>query len=502
MIPLFNSALSGSASEPRSCKLQVRSSLRFAGKGEGDRLVGSGDDDERGDDGVGDGHGSRCTMTRAATGILRFGLINLAFVACDPGRSLVLDAPEVIIRHINVVDVERGIVLHDQLIAMRDGVFSYVGSDAGLVDSVPGARYVDGTGLYAMPGLFDMHVHVCWSDTNASLLLPVLLAHGITGVRDMGGDLRLVNAFKQRVLADATAGPEIWGCGPILDGDPPVFADFTVPMDSTTAVSHVLDSLAAGGVDFYKVYSLLEEGELERIAAYCAEHHAAFAGHLSERAEPEHAIALGQHSIEHLNRLDELWNAAPERLDSLLSLMKEHEAWSCPTLIVYHRKAHMNDPANRDTLLDHKVPGLQAEWEANRTKRLSRYGSPAQLDSLDQRFRAQQRLVRHMHERGVRMMAGSDLAGAPFVYPGIGLLEELERLAQAGIPHADVLRMATTAPAAYLGVSHVRGTVAVGKQADLVLLYGDPLDSIGHIRSIVRVIHRARFVEQGAQQSL
>ncbi|MBK6777146.1 MAG: amidohydrolase family protein [Flavobacteriales bacterium] len=433
-------------------------------------------------------------MTRAATSIMRLGLFSLALVACTSGPSLVLNAPEVIIRHINVVDVERGVVLRHQLIAMREGAFTYVGDDVGCVDTVPGARYVDGTGLYAMPGLFDMHVHVCWSDTNATLLLPVLLSHGITGVRDMGGDLRLVNAFKQRVLADATAGPEIWGCGPILDGDPPVFTDFTVPMDSTTDMPRVLDSLATDGVDFFKVYSLLEVGELERIAAYCAEHNTVFAGHLSELVEPERAIALGQHSVEHLNRLEELWSDDPNGLDSMLVLMKEHEAWSCPTLIVYHRKAHMNDPAIRDTSLDAQVPGLQAEWEGARAKRLARYGSPAQLDSLDQRYRSQQRLVRHMHEQGVRMMAGSDLGGAPFVYPGTGLLEEMERLAEAGLPNAAVLRMATTAPATYLGVAGMRGTVAVGQQADLVLLRGNPLDSIGHIRSIAGVFHRARLV--------
>ncbi|MBK8339288.1 MAG: amidohydrolase family protein [Flavobacteriales bacterium] len=97
--------------------------------------------------------------------------------------------------------------------------------------------------------------------------------------------------------------------------------------------------------------------------------------------------------------------------------------------------------------------------------------------------------------RGVRMMAGSALfGGAPFIYPGTGLLEEMERLADAGLPNAAVLRMATTAPATYLGVAGLRGTVAVGQQADLVLLHGNPLDSIGHIRSIAGVFHRARLV--------
>lgn len=403
---------------------------------------------------------------------------------------------DVIIRHINVVDVETGRTLPDQLIAIRDGKFTYVGADPGHLDTVLAARYVDGSGRYAIPGLWDMHVHVCWSDTNASLLLPALLCHGITGVRDMGGDLRLLEDFKRLVLSDPSAGPEIWGCGPIIDGDPPVFPDFTLPVDSASDIPALLDSLARNGADFFKVYSLLRSDELEDIADHCKAHHAVFAGHLSEWMEPEQAIELGQHSVEHLNRLDEIWNEDPARIDSIADLLVQYNAWSCPTLIVYHRKSHMTDPAIRRTSMDHLVPALQAEWEQTRSSRLGRYGTPHQQDSLEQRYQHQLELVDRFRERGVRLMAGSDLGGMAFVYPGIGLLEELERLTDAGLSNAEALRSATSAPAEYMNVLDQRGTITTGKQADLVILAGDPLVSIRDLRKIDHVLHRGVLVER------
>ncbi len=422
-------------------------------------------------------------------------LFSLLLCGCTGASIPPLGEADVIIRHITVVDVITGTLLTDQLIAITRDTFSYVGPDPGSLDTVVGARYLDGSGRYAIPGLWDMHVHVCWNDTNAQLLLPALLARGITGVRDMGGDLRILNDFKQRVLADPTAGPELWGCGPIIDGDPPVFPDFTLPVDSTTEITGTLDSLAAHGADFFKVYSLLRPGELQRIASYSATHKLAFAGHLSEYIEPETAITLGQHSVEHLNRLDDIWHADPARLDSIADLMVEHGAWSCPTLIVYQRKSHMHDPSLRDTVMDKLVPSLQAEWQQALTHRTEGYGAPQQRDSLDQRYRHQLELVKRLHYRGVRILAGSDLAGAPFVYPGTGLLEELERLNDAGLSNAEVLRCATSSPAEYLNVLGERGTISIGKQADLVILANDPLVEIRAMRSIEAVFHRGRSVE-------
>lgn len=423
------------------------------------------------------------------------GLILGLLTACGNNERVPdLGSPDLIIRHVNVVDVDSGRVLADRLVAMADGKFTAVIADPGTFEPAAGTHMIDGTGTYAIPGLWDMHVHVCWSDTNASLLLPALLAHGITGVRDMGGDLRLVNAFKKRANDDPSLGPDLIGCGPLLDGDPPVFPDFSVPLDGASKVEYVIDSLVANGADFIKVYSLLGRNEFDRIAAHCRSINIPFEGHLSELVEPEHAIDQGQRSIEHLNRLDELWSTSPALLDSLATRMVRSGAWSCPTLVVYDRKARAHDPALRDSSLDALVPGLQQEWISWLADRTGRYATPRAHDSLRLAFERQMALVKRLHDLGVPILAGSDLGGQAFIYPGTGLLEELDLLVRAGLTPNEALRAATILPARYFGKADERGSIAVGKQADLVLLNADPLGSIANVRTIEKVIHRGVLI--------
>lgn len=411
--------------------------------------------------------------------------------ACGNGpNALEIGNPDIVIRHVNVVDVDSGIVLADRLVAIADGKFTALIADPGAFEPAAGTRVIDGTGTYAIPGLWDMHVHVCWSDTNASLLLPTLLKHGITGVRDMGGDLRIANAFKERVASDPTQGPDIVACGPILDGDPPVFPDFTESLSGASDVEHVIDSLLADGADFIKVYSLLDGPEFQRVADHSTAKGVRFAGHLSELVSPEIAIRSGQRSVEHLNRLDDIWFTDPARSDSIVSLMVAMETWSCPTLVVYDRKARAHDPRLRDTVLDALVPGLQAEWQSWLRSRTEHYDTEHERDSLRIAFQQQLALVKRMHERGVRILAGSDLSGQAFVYPGIGLHEELELLVAAGLSTAEALRSATLGPATYFGVEATQGSITVGKQADLVILSDDPLEAIRNMRSIKAVLHR------------
>ena len=127
-------------------------------------------------------------------------------------------------------------------------------------------------------------------------------------------------------------------------------------------------------------------------------------------------------------------------------------------------------------------------------KRTERYGAPHQRDSLEKRYQQQLALVEHLKERGVRLLAGSDLAGMAFVYPGSGLLEELELLVSAGLSNAEALRSATLSPAEYFGAQAELGSIATGKVADLVGLEGNPLAEIRKTRTVVHVVHRGVLV--------
>src|SRR5690606_29597849 len=122
------------------------------------------------------------------------------------------------------------------------------------------------------------HVHICWK-SSLNNLFPTLLNYGITGVRDMGGSVSILNNFKQQIKTNPHSGPKIFGAGPILDGEKPVHPDFSIPLTPQNVIQ-VCDSLCNEHVDFLKTYSLLPKSILDSIATYAKNKNIPFAGHV------------------------------------------------------------------------------------------------------------------------------------------------------------------------------------------------------------------------------
>lgn len=399
-----------------------------------------------------------------------------------------------IIHNVNIIDVINGKLIPNKNLIIKDSIIHSL-TDEFTVTDFNDAQLIDGTGKYIMPGLWDMHFHMCWEETNDSLLFNLLLSYGITGIRDMGGDLQIQKQFKEIVKTNPTLGPTIHGAGPIIDGNPPVFYDFTIPIDQNTDINTLLDSLSSNGSEFIKTYSLLRQSELESISKFSQAKNIPFAGHLSEYIDPETSIKLGQKSIEHLNRLDEIWLSDPKRIDSIAQLIQENDSWLCPTLIIYYLKTHMQDSSIIMEEYNANIhPMLMQEWVASRENRINKN---QKIDSMELKktFDSQISLLAHLHNKGVNILAGSDFAGMPFVYPGIGLHQELALLHQAGLTNAEVLATATINPAKYLSMEKSHGSISEGKIADLVLLDENPLDSIENTKSVNMVFRKGKMVE-------
>ena len=336
-----------------------------------------------------------------------------------------------------------------------------------------------------------MHFHLCWDKNNDTLLFPALLKNGITGIRDMGGDLKIMNPFKSE---SQNFKPTIYGAGPMIDGNPPVYSDFSLPVDDNTNMTAVLDSLKNSGANFFKTYSLIKEEQLRDISTYCTKNNFQFAGHLSEYIEPEVSIFLGQKSIEHLNRLDIIWEENKNRLDSIANLMNENYTFLCPTLITYQLKTKFRDTSIANHNYSNYISAsLMKEWQTAWNKRLKKHTQPADWDKLNKTFQSQIQLVNHMNKKGVIILAGSDFAGMPYVYPGISLHQELKLLVEAGLTNFEALKTATINPATFMAKQKYFGSVSVGKYADLLILENNPLDNIENLKTIQFVISKGRL---------
>ena len=165
------------------------------------------------------------------------------------------------------------------------------------------ARVIDGRGKFLIPGLCDMHLHLAgvtadprWSKTT---LLPLLIANGVTTVRDMGGDLATLQSWRKEIADGRLIGPRIYAAGPMLDGgksDPPALLGISSPNDGRMAVR----DLKSRGADFIKVLSRLDRESYFAIADESKKQGMTFVGHVPNVLQAPEVSEAGQKSIEHI----------------------------------------------------------------------------------------------------------------------------------------------------------------------------------------------------------
>ena len=444
------------------------------------------------------------------------------------------------ITHVTVIDGTGGPAQPDMTVLIERGRIAAVtpSSSANISWRTPilGAR-----GKYLIPGLADMHVHLTAAGEpggSHEFMIPLLLANGITSVRDMGGYLESLLPLRKEIEAGTRLGPRIYLAGPYLDGEPPSFQPSLVVTNATQAAQDVHDLLRRG-VDFIKVQSMLPRDVYFAIAAACKQEHVSFVGHVPDRVTAAEASAAGQRSIEHLTGVlracstDEPklmreqflaaagkekglssntrqfdWNRellqsfSEARAHVLLAEFVANGTWQTPTLILLQQDAYAsaNPGLSADARMKY-VPGIVlARWKKAAEE------NAADLEPRDAPVRAglmrnSEHIVGEMQSAGVKLLAGTD-APAPFVYPGFGLHEELALLVEAGLTPMQALQAATARAAEFTGKSATQGTIEKGKVADLVLLDADPLADIHNTARISAVIVRGKLLDRAALDAL
>src|SRR5262245_61539463 len=195
---------------------------------------------------------------------------------------LFLAAP-LVLRDVTVVDVEGGRTQPGSTVVVEGDRIARVGPTPAV--PVPrDARIVDGNGRFLIPGLWDMHVHTVfgdWFPGGKEIALPLFLANGVTGVRDMGGELEVLLQWRKEIAEGKLAGPRLVVSGPMLDGEKPRFPSsiaVTTPEDGRRAVRE----LKQRGADFVKLQSLVSRDAVFAIADEARKAGIPFAGHVPD----------------------------------------------------------------------------------------------------------------------------------------------------------------------------------------------------------------------------
>jgi imidazolonepropionase-like amidohydrolase len=431
---------------------------------------------------------------------LRDRLRAQADAAALPGLELAEPTTALVFRNVTVID-GTGAPARSAMFVRVAGPRIEAVAPLSEMPPAAGARVVDATGKFLIPGLWEMHGHI-WDGGISPLFIP----NGITGVRMMGGARGPVDRllrFRREVAEGQRLGPRLFVASQTLTG-----AIVSEPASAREAVRYAV----AAGVDFIKVHADVSRDAYFSIIDEASKGGRRVVGHVPTR-EPnpmrlEECARAGQRSFEHMagvirylvataganaggpgaGRGVNIASLTGNQARGLFDVFLRSGAWLCPTLTAIFGLG--GRPSQKDD------PRLRYIDETDKTRWAEVFNAD-DLEAVRERFGNVLTLVRAMHEAGVGILAGSDTApGAPYVLPGFGLHDELKYLTAAGIKPIDALRCASSRAAEFLGVLDFVGTVTPGKLAELVLLDANPLDDIGNTTRIQMVLTHGRSYDR------
>jgi Amidohydrolase family len=425
------------------------------------------------------------------------------------------------ITHVTVINPGTSSVLADQTVVINGTQIASV--TPGTKTTIPNhARIIDAHGQYLIPGLWDMHVHSAfgdWFPGGREVILPLFISNGVTGVRDMGGDLPVLFKWREQIAAGKIVGPRLVVSGPMLDGYLPgnkLRFPSSVPITTPESAVAAVDSLKSQGVDFIKVQSVISHDAYLAAAAEAHKQHLPIVGHVPDKVRISETISAGQKSIEHLMGIFEgcsteenkfirgegnlnllLTTSDQARCDTIIKSLAEHQVWQCPTLAWQRGGTFLDQLDWKHQPLDKYVP---APWRDVTWRRFNDEMMPdLKRDPLALRqeyFKRNLQMVGTMHHAGVPFLAGTDAAPGIYIMPGFSLHDELANFVEAGFTPMESLQTATSNPAKFLDQESGFGSIAPGKNADLVLLTANPLDDIHNTRKITAVVANGRLFER------
>jgi len=436
----------------------------------------------------------------------------------DVTEFVSVSAPVFVLNHVRVIDGTGAAAKEDQAVVIANGKIQSIGP-AGSVQISQGAQTMDRTGYTVIPGLIGMHDHLYYTDSIAVQLaggridepglfvaeIPftgprLYLAAGVTTLRTTGSlepytDLKI----KSRIDANVMPGPSIDATAPYLEGAPTIFVqmhELTGPDDA----KRMVDYWAAEGMTSYKAYMNITREELGVAIEAAHAHKLKLTGHLCSVTWPE-AIALGIDDLEHGPVFADTEFVAGKKSDicpprggemewlpldvngaqvqGLIQNLVAHHVAVTSTLPVFEVSVPGRPKLQRRTL-----DAMSAESAQSYLTARARVPMDSPMTSL---MRKEMDFEVAFVKAGGLLLGGPDPTGNGGVLPGFGDQREIELLVEAGLTPLQAIQVLTENGAVYLGRQDQIGTLAAGKQADLVLIKGDPSKTIDDIENVETV---------------
>ncbi len=447
----------------------------------------------------------------------------------------------VVLAGVTVVDTQQGQLTPAVDLILEDERIGQI-VPSGSVPAGGSSTVIDAAGKFVVPGFLDMHAHIL-EEEHRENSLDLLLAHGITGWRQMSGSPRLLEERRQGTLGLAADAPELLEMpGSIL-----------TPLNAGSPEASVAEvqRQKAAGANFIKTISVRPKTFFASLQA-ATQVGLPYAGHLSPGVDAAKASVAGMRSIEHLGPLElqlihcsklswlirlllavrppAVPDLSPEKMATtgrlivasptlfrmqmepdglkrtqrlidtfseakcrkLAAICATHQTWQVPTLIRIETMQLAEETRfAQDPNLRYIAKSTRQFW-VSVAQKFAALVTPEGKQTLLRLTALSLRMTKIFDECGVAMMTGSDYGGI-WVIPGVSLHQEFDLLAQAGLSPLKILQMATLKPAQFLHREATLGSVQPGRQADLVLLDADPTQSAANLHSIYAVVRAGRY---------
>lgn len=401
---------------------------------------------------------------------------------------------ELVIHNARLFDPRDLSVTPGMSVLMQDDRIVRIAPD---IKTEPGAEIIEAAGKFLMPGLWDNHQHFGGDDGALDL------ANGVTSARDMAND---TDQFLERVArfdSGSELGPRVLKAG-IVDGTGEFAGPTKMRADTAEQAIKDIDWYADHGYAQLKIYSSIKPELVPIMADHAHARGLRVSGHVPAFMSARQFIESGADEIQHLNFIvlnflypevketrnrDRFIKVAerardfpPDRAEvrDFIQLLKQHHTVLDPTMNVFEA-LFCGDPAAVTPGLEKITPRFPPQ-----IRRAIRSGALEvpndKQNAYREAFPAMLRLLKALHDAGVTIIPGTDALA------GYTLHHELELYTRAGIPAAEVLRMATLTPALVMGVNKEVGVIAAGKMADVILIEGDPTKQMSDIDNIAVVI--------------
>lgn len=439
-------------------------------------------------------------------------------------------AQNLTIQNINVIDVEHGIVHKGQDVVIKNGLIDEINANESIR---LGEEYLDGTGKYLSPGFIDSHVHVAMGTVSLKiegskpilvlnpdedltrLTCDLLLKNGITTARDPGGLTEITTGTRDLISRGEMKGPELFVAGSVID---------TVQFRNLTSVVKTPNDIRAevlrqkeDGVDMVKLYTSLTP---EMLKAGIDEAHAngiMVTAHLHTTSWTQ-AAELGIDNIVHIipgndecidsSRKEEYRQAVgtkafykwfelvdleSEEVKHMIRVLRKNKVAIDPTLMPFHAAFYGNTGEYQSNpALEHMPSKVINNWKTTFNFNLGWNENDYRLAQAA--WPKVQKFTKMLFDEGILLTAGTD-ANNPWTVPGDSFHRELELLHACGLTNADVLKIGTLNGAMIIRKEDKIGSIALGKEADLVVLSANPLEDISATRSIDLVINNGIIVK-------